>query len=381
VADINLLTDKNIHGAVVRVEDAEGAPLLVAAAGEARPGIAMTAAHGFHIASVTKTMTAAVVLQLAEEGALGPRGIDAAYGDFGVFAPEIMARLHRSGGESLAHRITLRHLLTHTSGLRDAMEDDAATLGGPAPDSLIGRILAPGGDRRRAWKPWDPERPLDPEAGVINLFLANGTADAPLAAPGEGFHYSDTGFMLLALLIEKLTGCTLGDAYRERLFAPLGLADTYLAYRNDPPGLGPHREPEAEVWMGPMPVLGSGASLSFDWGGGGVVSSAASLNRFLRGLLGGALFRDHRTLAAMLDWQTPPGLAAPRTGVGLGIFRTEDAGLELIGHSGASGAKMFHAPRHGFFIAGTINQMAGPGTWHWPIAHHVAAASSTGGQA
>ncbi|MBL8648640.1 MAG: beta-lactamase family protein, partial [Sphingosinicella sp.] len=183
VSDIDLLTDKGIHGAVVRVEDADGAPLLVAADGEARPGIAMTAAHGFHIASVTKTMTAAIVLQLAEDGALGPRGIDSAYGDFGVFAPEITARLHRSGGESLAHRITLRHLLTHTSGLRDAMEDDAATLGGPAPDSLIGRILAPGGDPRHAWKPWDPEWPLDPEAGVINLFLANGTADAPLAAP------------------------------------------------------------------------------------------------------------------------------------------------------------------------------------------------------
>src|SRR5690606_13334254 len=52
VADIDLLADKGIHCAVVRVEDAEGAPLLVTAAGEARPGVAMTAAHGFHIASV-----------------------------------------------------------------------------------------------------------------------------------------------------------------------------------------------------------------------------------------------------------------------------------------------------------------------------------------
>lgn len=378
--DIDLLANEGIRNAVVRVEDADGAPLLVEAAGEARPGVAMTATHGFHIASVAKTMTATIVLQLAEEGALGARGIDAAYADFSVFAPDVMARLHRSHGESLAHRITPRHLLTHTSGLRDAMEDDAETLGGPAPRSLIGRMLAPGGDLRRAWVPWNPDRPDDLEAGVINLFLANGTADAPLAPPGERFHYSDTGFMLLALLIETVTGRALGDCYRDRLFQPLGISDTYLAYRNDPPDLGSRREPEADVWMGPMPVLDSGASLSFDWGGGGLVASAASLNRFLRGLLTGALFRDSRTLEAMLDWQTPPGLAAPRTGVGLGLFRTEEAGLELIGHSGASGAKMFYAPRQGFFMAGTINQMAGPGAWHWPIAHKIVVASS-GGQA
>lgn len=378
--DIDLLAHEGIRNAVVRVEDADGAPLLIAAAGEARPGVEMTAAHGFHIASVAKTMTAAIVLQLAEEGALGALGVDAAYADFDVFAPDIMARLHRRNGESLAHRITLRHLLTHTSGLRDAMEDDAETLGGPAPGSLIGRMLAPGGDLGHAWVPWNPDRPDDLEAGVINLFLGNGTADAALAPPGERFHYSDTGFMLLALLIETVTGRTLGDGYRDRLFQPLGITDTYLAYRQDPPDLGPCREPEADVWVGPMPVLDSRASLSFDWGGGGIVASAASLNRFLRGLIAGALFRDSQTLAAMLDWQTPPGLAAPRTGVGLGLFRTEDAGLELIGHSGASGAKMFYAPQHSFFIAGTINQMAGPGTWHWPIAHRFTAASS-GGQA
>jgi D-alanyl-D-alanine carboxypeptidase len=357
-----------IHNAVVRVIDAKGHRLFDATHGEARPGVAMTLAHRFHIASVAKPMTATLILQLAEEGAFGAAGIDAHYCAFDVFEPEIMARLHRRDGVSAAGEITLRHFLTHTSGIRDAMEDDAGQIGGPAPGSLIGRMQSPSGDPSRFWAPWAPNQPDDPEAGVINFFLGTGIADAALAAPGARFHYSDTGFMLLGLLIEKILGQPLGEALFQRIVAPLGLRDTYLAYRCDPLELGPKREPEADFWSGALPLFESGVSLSFDWAGGGVVSSASSLNVFLRALLAGELFTSHATLQEMLAWSRPSGLAAPRTGVGLGIFRTEFEGIEFIGHSGASGAKMFYAPRHDFFLSGTINQSAGPAAWHWPIA-------------
>lgn len=363
-----LTATPSIRNAVVQVCDPKGETLFEAVHGLARPDAPMTVSHRFHLASVAKTMTATLLLQLAEEGAFGAKGIDAAYAGFGVFSPDIMARLHRRDGVSLAHTITLRHLLTHTSGIRDAMEDDANTLGGPAPGSLIGAIRSGKSEAARFWRPWSPERPEDASAGVINLFLATGIADAALSDPGTRFHYSDTGFMLLALLAEKITGQSYGALLHERIFAPLGLADTYLAYRCDPLDLGPKRTPESEFWSDDLPLLESGVSLSFDWGGGGVVSSALSLNRFLRALLAGELFKSRGTLAAMLSWATPPNLEPPRTGVGLGVFRTAMNGVELIGHSGASGAKMFHAPRGGFFISGTINQSSGPGDWHWPIA-------------
>jgi D-alanyl-D-alanine carboxypeptidase len=363
-----LVSEPAIRNAVVQVGDQSGRTLFGAAYGHARPGVPMTVAHRFHLASVTKPMTATLVLQLAEEGAFGVMGIDAAYAEFGVFPPGIMARLHRHGGGSQAHAITLRHLLTHTSGIRDAIEDDAVTLGGPAPGSVLGKILSGQVDRAHFWRAWAPDAVEDADAGVINHFLATGVAEVALHAPGAGFHYSDTGFMLLALLIEKVTGQTYGGRLHQRIFAPLDLGDTYLAYRADPADLGSKRSPEAEFWGGDTPLLESGFTLSFDWGGGGVVSSAASLNVFLRALLDGALFRSPETLTAMLAWTTPPGLKAPRTGVGLGLFRTEMNGMELIGHSGASGAKMFFAPREGVFLSGTINQSIGPGDWHWPLA-------------
>lgn len=368
-AALEALPARGVRSAVVQVEDAAGGVLLSRAVGSARvTGEPMTVAHRFHVASITKTMTATVILQLWEEGAFARAGLDTRFGDLGVLEPEFVARLHRRDGVSAGADITLRHLLTHTSGLRDAMVDDADTLGGPAPRSLVGRMLAGGSDPGRHWAPWNPSRPDDAEAGVVNFFVNSGIAAAALSAPGEAFHYSDTGFMLLGLAIEALGGEPLHLAYQRRIFAPLGLTDTYLAYRNDPAGLGPAREPESDCWAGEAPCLAGGVSLSFDWAGGGVVSTVRSLNAFLRALLRGELLRRRATVSAMTDWCVPPGLEPPRTGVGLGIFRTERDGLTLIGHSGSWGAKMFHSPAAGFFLAGTINQAAGPDDWHWAIA-------------
>jgi CubicO group peptidase (beta-lactamase class C family) len=217
-------------------------------------------------------------------------------------------------------------------------------------------------DPAKAWQPWDPARPDDPQAGVINHFFASGTADARIAPPGARFHYSDTGFMLLALLIEKAGGEPLHTAFRRRLFDPVGIADIWLAYREEP------RLPETEQYFGELPVLASGVSLSFDWGGGGLVATAEALAAFLRALLGGAYFKEAATLAAMQDWQVPAGLALPRSGVGLGLFRTERDGLTLVGHSGAPGAKMFTDPASGLILTGTANQAIGGGDWHWPLA-------------
>jgi D-alanyl-D-alanine carboxypeptidase len=247
------------------------------------------------------------------------------------------------------------------------MVDDATQLGSPAPGSLVGRMMGPGGNPRRSWVPWDLSRPDDADAGVINFFLNSGISAAALGPPGESFHYSDTGFMLLGLLVEHVGGKPYHVQLREQLFTPLGLNDTYLAYHDDPPGLGPARQPEADCWAAGMPCLSGGANLSFDWAGGGIVSSARALNMFLRALLDGRLFLKRETLWAMLDWQVPPGLARPRTGVGFGIFRTESPCGDLVGHSGAWGAKMVHCRELDVFFAGTTNQSAGNPNWHWPF--------------
>ncbi len=364
----NLAATDGVFNPIVRLETADSKLIWTGACGRARANSAapITPSYRFHTASVTKTMTAALILQLAEDGAFGIAGVDVRLAELGIFASEIIERLHRRGGVSRGGAITLRHLLTHTSGLRDAMVDDASQIGGPAPDSLIGRLFA-GGDVTRRWEPWDAARPTNADAGVINFFLAQGIGDAPLSAPGTAFHYSDTGFVILALVGEKVGGAPLHRLFRKRLFEPLGIAHTYLAYRDDPPNLGLRREPECDSYAGGIAILSSGVNLSFDWGGGGLVSSAADLTTFLRGLLSGRLYRKPSTLAAMTDWIVPPGLQAPRTGVGLGIFRVAYPGGELVGHSGAWGAKMFRDIESGVMISGTSNQSHNVDSWHWPF--------------
>ena len=360
--------DAPVAGAVVRVETADGRLIFEGAAGIARPdtGAAMTPTTPIHIASVAKTFTATLVLQLAEEGRLGPRGIDTAFAEFGVFPLEVLARLHRRDGVSHSERITLRQLLTHTAGIRDAMVDDADHCGGPAPGSLIGGMLAPDGNLTRAWVPWDATRPEEASAGVVNFFIGRGIADQPMCLPGEGFHYSDTGFVLLGLLIERLEARALHASLRARVMDPIGLNSTYLAYRDDP-ALGANRAPEAEVYAGALPALSSGVNLSFDWAGGGLVSTAADLATFLRALLGGRLFQLDTTLAQMTQWIRPAGLDDSRTGVGLGLFRTRCDGAELWGHSGAWGTKLAFEPCSRLVFAGTTNQARSRNDWHHPF--------------
>jgi D-alanyl-D-alanine carboxypeptidase len=352
-------------GATARIEQLSSGELLFErSAGVLRAGgRSMASADRFHLASIAKTMTAAVLLQLAEEGAFGTAGIDATLASTGTLPPKVIDRLLQIDGQPCGHLLTLRHLLQHTGGLRDAMVDDLQQLGGPAPGSLIGALMAGRIEPGHAWRPWDAACIDTPTAGVLNFYL-DAVADAGLAPPGQAFHYADTGFVLLGLVIEAVSGAALHAAYRSRLFGPLGMPDSYLAYTGDPPGMRADRLPESEPWMGAMPCLSAGVSLSFDWAGGGVVSTAADLARFLRGLLDVRLFRQPETLAAMRDWTRPPGLRAPRTGVGLGLFRTQLRGKEFIGHSGAWGSKMFAVPARDLLVTGSLNRGDAPDDWH-----------------
>lgn len=355
---------------VVRAETASGELIFEAARGQARPGdpTPMTVATPFHLASVTKTMTAALILQLVEEGRAGPAGLDATLDELGVLDPTSRGRLNRGAGFAMGGRISLRNLLTHTAGMRDAFMDGPESLGldEPAPGSFTqSRIFSQGADRSRLWSVWDASRPDDPDAGMVNFYLGGGFGDAPVGAPGERFHYSDTGYMILGLAAEVMGADSLVRLWRSRILDGLGLKATYFAYHEDPPDLGPRREPEAEVWAGEIPLFTEGYNLSPEWAGGGLVSTVADLTAFLHALRAGRLFGRRRSLEDMMTFATPPGLGAPRIGIGLGLDRTVFEGLELIGRTGAWGGRMVFEPQTGVVFAGSPNQGAAPRTWHW----------------
>jgi D-alanyl-D-alanine carboxypeptidase len=358
---------EGVRGAIVRVEVPSVGFEHASASGLGRAdtGEPVTVEHRFHVASVGKTFTATLVLQAAEVGLFGPRGIDTPLGDL-AFAPGALVE----GVHPLGSTITIRQLLTHTSGMKDMQTDDATgtaeELGRPAPDSVVAnfwrsaRGLA-AGDRSdefalHRWVPWDPAAVDDPMAGMLNRFLATGTAAAPVGAPGERFHYSDTAYVLLGILVELATNRRYGEVQRERICDPLGLDDTTLAYHEvgdddacDGPGV-------MDVWLGDVALLSTGLDLSMDWGGGGQVSTVADLCRLLQGLLAGELFDDPTTIEMATTWTHPARLPPQRLGVGLGLFHWQAGRHALVGHAGAWGVRVFHDPVTGAFVAGTVGQ-------------------------
>jgi D-alanyl-D-alanine carboxypeptidase len=357
------------------------------AAGVARDdtGEPMTVDHQFVIASVGKPMTAVVIYQLWEEGKLGPNGLDATLAELGVFPPEVIEELHQIDGVSYGNQITVRHLLTQTSGLKDVLYDDAGGLGddyglpmGYAPDSLNGMVVfdeehgfsammdcvekgIPAGCSpddyylSKKWPQWDYKAwaadPSDRMAGLINFYLA-GANETALWKPGEAFHYADTNYMLLGLVIEHLTGNSLHHELRKRIFDPLGMDHTYLNYADDPPAKN-YAYRLADEWGGGKPLISRGVNLSSDWGGGGEISTVGDLTIFMRALANGKLFKNESTLAEMLvvpeaNTEAPyaSGLLVHPVGNGL-----------VLHHNGSNGTWIEYHTAYDLTVVGTIDDI------------------------
>ncbi|MFT3775903.1 MAG: serine hydrolase domain-containing protein [Minicystis sp.] len=148
-------------------------------------GIALSPGTSFHVASVSKQFTALAVLMLAHEGRLS---LD---DDVRRHVPEVPA----FGGA----RITLRHLLHHTSGLRDQWS--LLRLAGFRPEDVI------------------------TDADVLDIVSRQQELNF---APGEEHLYSNTGYGLLAIVVQRLTGKPLNDFASARIFGPLGLSGTHF---------------------------------------------------------------------------------------------------------------------------------------------------------
>src|SRR4051794_17989482 len=158
----------------------------------------LTADATFRIASVTKSFTAAAILRLVEDGRLGlDDPIDR------HLSAETLAPL-RAGGYDV-NAITIRHLLSHTSGLAG----DYSQL----PDYVEFVVEHP----QHHWT----------RAEQVEFVT---TRTRPLSAPGAEEHYSDTGYILLGEVLERVTGGTLAAAYRSLLrYDPLRLRQSYLS--------------------------------------------------------------------------------------------------------------------------------------------------------
>lgn len=253
-------------------------------------GRPIPAEGAFRIASVSKALTATVVLQLVGEGRLA-----------------LDDRVERHLPGIVAGRpITIRQLLQHTSGLRDDI---------PSWNSKAEYL-----DMR--YKRYTTEE-----------LVARGVALPQAFEPGEGWAYSNTGFMIAELLVEHVTGEHWYDEFERRIFRPLGMANTYY------PGSSPEiRLPHARQYQRFDGELLDVTSQIPAYATGGIVSTTRDLDVFFRALLGGRLLRPAE-LTAMKTTRPVEGPGIEkiwpdgRYGLGL-VSRPLPGGGRYWGHDG-----------------------------------------------
>ena len=286
---------------------------------------AMTADHKFKIASIGKTFTATVVLQLMEEGSLN---LDDTIDRFLDNLIVKVDSLHIYNGIPYGRQITVEQLLNHASGIADYMEDPRFI-----PDVVEHPKML-----------WNPIKIL----GKYYEYRTNEKATFP---PGEGFNYSDVNYVLLAMIIEQVSGSTLQEQYKTRIFDRLGMENSYLEYYEEPRGI----QPLSHAFFSTMD-LENDVNTSFDWGGGGIVSTCEELNTFFRALLDGKLFSKKSTLKQMLS-AADKGRGGTDYTYGLGIMKRSIHGLTFYGHGGAYDCDVFYCPKQNISACMSLNQM------------------------
>ncbi len=283
---------------------------------------AITAATRFNIGSANKMFTAVAVAQLVDAGKVS-------FDDpVGTYVPELTPE---------ARAVTLHQLLTHTSGLGDFFR--------PQNIAVV----------RAARKAID----------LLPVLVS----DTPQFPPGSQFSYSNSGFALLGIVVERVSGEVYGDYLRKHIFEPAGMTATSLdaasggvaaqgMTRMQMPGPGagpPGGPPPGGPVKGPMP-RGDGplrpAPNTADFGSaaGGAFSTTADLQKFLAALRAGKLTKS---AAVLTTPKADPGRGL-RYGYGFGVMAGD--GLTWTGHNGGTpGANAeIHATTDGAWSAAVL---------------------------
>ncbi|MER6503201.1 serine hydrolase domain-containing protein [Streptomyces sp. NPDC001455] len=275
-------------------------------------GRPMRAADRLRIGSVTKTFTATVVVQLADEGRIGLDDPVERY----------LPGLIRGNGHD-GRTITVRQLLQHTSGLPDYTE------------AIVERPV----DEWR-FRHFEPRE-------LVATALA-------MPRPATEWHYSTTNSVIAGMIVEKVTGHGVEAEVRRRIIEPLGLRDTY--WPGDRTRIrGPHSRsyfPAAGSADAARPdttsssdgaPLSDGTSLSdgtewnmtFGGAGGALVSTPGDVNRFFRGLFGGRLVSAHGLAEMKRTVPADPERLWPGARYGLGLIASPlTCGGMWWGHGG-----------------------------------------------
>jgi D-alanyl-D-alanine carboxypeptidase len=173
----------------------------------------------------------------------------------------------------------------------------------------------------------------------------------PVGIPGTAFNYSDTGYILLGLLIEKITGKPFHQNLHDEIFTPLQMDNSYLMFYSRPRNRASFSI--EKIWLKGKEVS-TYPSMSADWAGGGIVSTCADLQIFHRALQEGRIIQSS-TLQRMqkCHHKFRPGI---HYGLGMMEIHFEEFFFllrnlpRLTGHIGILGTHMFHDPELNAYI-------------------------------
>ncbi|MGV7241496.1 serine hydrolase domain-containing protein [Caballeronia sp. M23-90] len=293
-----------------------------AATGWADQGLAepLTCDTPFRIASNTKTLVAATVYRLWEQKRIE---LDATI--HSLCTPLLNALLTTRGYDT--ESITVFHLLNHSAGLCDHADDD-----------YIKTVLANPGHR------WTRE-------DQVRLAV---TRPPPKGKAGAQYLYSDTGYILLGDIIERLAGEPLAHVVRREMrFDHLGMDSTWWEMVEARP-LKANRA--ARQFLDGIDVTQINATMDL-YGGGGLMMSARDLATFMQNLFEGRIFESPRTLCEMLRVGPHEGSEGYRGGVSAGAID----GHKVFSHLGFWGTAVYYAPDPGISVAGfTTDRMFRP---------------------
>jgi D-alanyl-D-alanine carboxypeptidase len=291
--DAQALVGAGVPGVVVVTRTAGAETRIAVGIDLATPRRAMLASDRFRIGSVTKTFVAALVLRLAEQGRLSL--------DDSVerWLPGLVPN---------GNAITLRHLLRHTSGLFDYAADPAT--------------FAPfASDPGYAWQPRD--------------LVALATRHTPTFAPGQGWGYSNTNYVLLGLIVEAATGRPIAEELERRIFRPLRLwattfdTDGRFGDRSNGPRIA--RFAHGYATLAGRTLDTSDLNPSWGYAAGAMTSSADDVAIFYRALLRGKVI-GRPSLDEMRATVSMSSVAA----YGLGLRRVKTSCGWFWGHDGGT---------------------------------------------
>ena len=324
--------DKSVRNCVLSVMKDNGSFSWSGAAGIARQDgqVPMTKDTPIFISSITKLYTATAIMRLYEKGAISLDDPMSKYLPVGL-----IDGIHVYKGKDYSREITIKELLSHTSGIADYYTEKPKD-----GKNLFELILE------------EPER-----LWTVDETIERARDDLePNFQPGTDASYSDTNFQLLGKVIEAITSKPLHTVYEDYFFRPLGLKHTWLTGRSELQS-APFAAP-ADIFHKDM-IITSTRSNGAYWADGGIVSTAEECIIFLKALNEGHLIK-YDTLKMMHEWKK---LEFPlQYGFGTMCFKlpqfmnTIAKIPPLWGHSGSTGSFLYYSADFDLYMAGTINQ-------------------------